>query len=188
MRLFRCLRVLPLQLAVLLMLMGPLAAADELAPERSVKAAFLARFIGFAELPEPGGAPAGGPIMIGVYGADDVAAELNRVVVGRMYNQRPIQVRTIGPREAPTGLHMLFIGGDLDDPAERMLDAAAKQGVLTVTEVDGGLRMGSVINFRLVDARVRFEVSLAAAHRSRIVLSSRLLSVAYAVQNIPSGR
>jgi len=34
----------------------------------------------------------------------------------------------------------------------------------------------------LVDERVRFEVSLAAADKGRLKLSSRLLSVAYAVQ------
>jgi hypothetical protein len=83
-------------------------------------------------------------------------------------------------------VHMLFVGGDLVDRAEHVLESAAKQGILTVTEADSGLRLGSIINFRLVDARVRFEVSLDAAQRSRIVLSSRLLSVAYAVLNIPA--
>jgi hypothetical protein len=51
-----------------------------------------------------------------------------------------------------------------------------------VTESDGGLRAGSVINFRVIDQRVRFEVSLAAADRANIKLSSRLLSVAYLVR------
>ncbi|UUZ48970.1 YfiR family protein [Massilia sp. B-10] len=187
MRHFNWPHILSLPLAALLFLHGATAAA-ELAPERSVKAAFLSRFIGFAEFPGTGGAPASGPITIGVYGADDVAAELSRVVSGKLLNQRPILVRNLGPREELSGLHMLFIGGDLDDHAEHMLAAAAKQGILTVTEVDGGLRSGSVINFRLVDERVRFEVSREAAQRSRIVLSSRLLSVAYAVLNIPTGR
>lgn len=188
MRHFKWPPILAFALAGLLLLNGKLAAAAELAPERSVKAAFLSRFIGFAEFPGSGGVPASGPVTIGVYGADDVAAELSRLVVGKLHNQRPILVRTVGPRGDLNGMHMLFIGGDLDDQAEHLLEAAAKQGILTVTEVDGGLRSGSVINFRVVDERVRFEVSREAAQRSRIVLSSRLLSVAYAVLNIPSGR
>jgi hypothetical protein len=53
--------------------------------------------------------------------------------------------------------------------------------VLTVTESDNGLQQGSVINFRLVEDRVRFEVSLPAAEKCGLKLSSRLLSVAYHV-------
>jgi hypothetical protein len=76
---------------------------------------------------------------------------------------------------------MLFIGGAAAERAPRLLRAAAERGVLTVTEFDAGLREGSVINFRLVDERVRFEVSLAAAEKAGVKLSSRLLSVAYRV-------
>ncbi|UUZ49305.1 YfiR family protein [Massilia sp. B-10] len=38
--------------------------------------------------------------------------------------------------------------------------------------------MGSVINFKIVDERVRFDVSLEAADRNSVKLSSRLLTVA----------
>jgi hypothetical protein len=54
--------------------------------------------------------------------------------------------------------------------------------MLVVTECDNGLQLGSVINFRLVDERVRFDVALDAAERNGIKLSSRLLTVANRVQ------
>jgi hypothetical protein len=66
--------------------------------------------------------------------------------------------------------------------ASALLRAAQQANVLTVTEGVNGLQAGSVINFRLVDDRIRFEVSLDAAEKSNLKLSSRLLSVAYAVQ------
>jgi len=50
-----------------------------------------------------------------------------------------------------------------------------------VTEVDGALSQGSVINFTLVDRRVRFEISLEAAEKHNLKLSSRLLAVAQQV-------
>ena len=59
---------------------------------------------------------------------------------------------------------------------------AAPGAFLTVTECDGGLRYGSVINFRIVDERVRFDVSLDAAEKKNVKLSSRLLTVANRVQ------
>jgi hypothetical protein len=75
---------------------------------------------------------------------------------------------------------MLFIGSEVARPAP-VLRAAQQAGVLSVTEADNGLQLGSVINFRLVEDRVRFEVSLPAAEKNNIRLSSRLLSVAYHV-------
>lgn len=155
-----------------------LAAAAE--PERKVKAVFLLKFGGYVEF-GGGGPGAGEPLVIGVFGADDVAAELARLAAAGA-GAHPVVVRALRAGDTLAGVHVLFIGGGESDRAERLLRAAARQGALSVTEFDGGLREGSVINFRLVDARVRFEVSLAAAEKANLKLSSRLLSVAYLVR------
>jgi hypothetical protein len=143
--------------------------------ERGVKAAFLYKFLGYVEYPQDNG-----PLVVGVLGADDIGAELVRITTGRNVGGRPVMVRTLREGDALTGLHMLFIGADAAR-STAMLRAAQQQGVLTVTESDNGLQQGSVINFLLVEDRVRFEVSLPAAEKSGLKLSSRLLSVAYHV-------
>jgi hypothetical protein len=178
-------RTMPL-IAALLCALSMLAGTDararaEIAQERNVKAAYLSKFVGYVDFPAAGAA-ADAPYTIGVLGADDIGAELARILAGRTINGRPVAVRMLERDDPLTGVHMLFIGGGESDRAERLLHAAAKMGVLTVTEFDSGLRRGSVINFRLVDDRVRFEVSLQAAELARLRLSSRLLSVAYLVQ------
>jgi hypothetical protein len=147
-------------------------------PERSVKAAFLLKFVGYLEFGARGPAP-GEPLVIAVSGADDIAAELARLAG---HAARPVTVRVLHDDDALAGVHVLFVGGGESERAERLLQACARQGALGVTESDGGLRAGSVINFRVIDQRVRFEVSLAAADRANIKLSSRLLSVAYLVR------
>lgn len=145
--------------------------------ERSVKAAFLYKFLGYMEFP----ADPGASLVVGVLGADDVAAELAQIANGRSVGSRSISVRKLGEGDALSGLNLLFVGADAALPAAS-LRAAEKNGAVTVTEQDDGLQIGSVINFRLVDDRVRFEVSLPAAERCNVRLSSRLLSVAYHVQ------
>lgn len=145
--------------------------------ERSVKAAFLYKFLGYMEFP----ADPGPSLVVGVLGADEVAAELAQITSGRNVGNRSISVRKLADGDALSGLNLLFIGGDGALP-EAALRAAEKNGTVTVTERDNGLQNGSVINFRLVDDRVRFEVSLPAAERCNVRLSSRLLSVAYYVQ------
>jgi hypothetical protein len=145
--------------------------------ERSVKAAFLYKFLAYLEFPvEPGPT-----LVVGVLGADDVAAELGQITTGRNVGNRTISVRKLADGDALAGVHLLFVGAEAGQP-EAALRAAEKNGTVTVTEQDNGLQTGSVINFRLVDERVRFEVSLPAAERCNVRLSSRLLSVAYHVQ------
>jgi hypothetical protein len=144
--------------------------------ERGVKAAFLYKFLGYVEYPQDAG-----PLVVGVLGADDIGAELARITTGRNVGGRPITVRMLHENDSLAGLHMLFVGADAGRGGA-MLRGAQQQGVLTVTETDNGLQQGSVINFRLVEDRVRFEVSLPAAEKSGLKLSSRLLSVAYHVQ------
>lgn len=149
--------------------------------ERGVKAAFLYKFLGYVEFPAPQ-PEAGAPYVVGVAGADDIAAELNRIAVGRNVNGHPVVVRTLREGEPVGNLQLLFIGSAESARAAALLRAAQQSNVLTVTEGPNGLQAGSVINFRLVDDRIRFEVSLEAAEKSNLKLSSRLLSVAYAVQ------
>ena len=62
-----------------------------------------------------------------------------------------------------------------------MVAQARSQATLVVSESDSALAGGSIINFRLVDERIRFEISLEAAERSNLKLSSQLLTLALSV-------
>jgi hypothetical protein len=154
--------------------------AGDSALERRVKAAFLYKFLGYAEFPAPAFDNAGAPLVIGVVGADDIAGELTRIVAGRSVNGRPIVVRALREADLAQPTHMLFVAGADDARSTRLLRASTAP--LTVTECDGGLAAGAVINFTIVDDRVRFDVSLDAAEKKNIKLSSRLLVVANRVQ------
>jgi hypothetical protein len=156
-------------------------AASSAALERRVKAAFLYKFLGYAEFPQGAFADAASPVVIGVVGADDLAAELGRIVRGRTVNNRTIVVRVLRESELGSPVHLLFVGG-MDAGRVGRLVRAAGSALLVVSECDGGLQQGSAINFRIVDERVRFDVALDAAERNGIKLSSRLLTVANRVQ------
>lgn len=165
---------------------GAQSGSHEANLERNVKAAFLYKFLGYVDFPEQVVPPAGEPLVIGVLGADDVAEELGRISAGRSMNGHAVVVRRLRAGDALARVHLLFIGDDDAADIEKALAAVRQQPVLTVTETGRSLRLDSVINFRVVDERVRFEVSLDAAEKSNLKLSSRLLAVAYKVQR--SGR
>lgn len=158
---------------------GPaLAQAGATGLERQAKAAFLYRFLGYTEFPASAFADAAAPLVIGVVDADQLASELGRLVTGRTVKARPIAVKVFREYEAPSGVHLLFVGGTDKARVRSVLRSAQAAPMLLVTEADDGLQQGSVINFKMVEHSVRFDVSLEAAARNSVKLSSRLLTVA----------
>jgi hypothetical protein len=155
---------------------APLAASEE-----RVQAAYLHKFLNYADWPPASFPQADTPYVIGVAGDDAVADELARIAAGRSVNNRGVIVKRLLPGDsfnAPSDLHMLYIGRGERARQAQWLRMAKGRPVLTVTAQDAGLEQGSIINFRTVDERVRFELSLDAAEQSGLRLNSRLFSVA----------
>jgi hypothetical protein len=150
----------------------------------ALKAAFLYKFASYVEWPAQTNDTAA-PITIGVAGADPFAAELTEITRGRNVAGRPISVRRFAAGDSFDGVQILFIGGQSRASRSALLESARSLPVLTVTESEGALADGSIINFRQDRDRVRFEISLYAAEQSRLKMNSRLLAVADAVRRGP---
>jgi hypothetical protein len=159
------------------MLMAFAAGAQPL--EHEVKAAFLYRFLSFVEWPAQSFARADAPVVIGVLGADDVHGSLEQAVQGRLAQGRAVQVRRLKEGERLSGIHVLFVGRAA---AALLPKLSAPPAVLVVSEVEGGLDQGAMINFVRSDGRVRFEVAPEAAERRGLRISSRMLAVAIYVR------
>ena len=155
-----------------------LSTADASGLERKVKAAFLYKFLGYTDFPASAFVDPASPVVIGVLGADELAAELARIVSGRTIRARPISVKPLREGETTGGVHLLFVGGDDGARLRSVLKSLQPAPMLLVSEAENGLQNGSVINFKIVDERVRFDVSLEAADKNSVKLSSRLLTVA----------
>ena len=153
-------------------------AAAQAASEIQVKAAYLYQFGGFVEWPPQAFATPDGAFSIGLIGADAMAAELEQIVATRVVQGRQVVVRRLDPGEPLAGLQVLFVGGAAAGRLPEILSAAKGAPLLVVTETEDALSQGSIINFVAVGNRVRFDVALPAAARSRLRISSRLLGVA----------
>lgn len=147
-------------------------------PAQRVKAAYLYKFASYVEWPDDQPSE---PITIGVLGARAFAEELLAITAGRSVDGRSIRVRQVVQGDELDGLQILFIGRQEAPRLDRRLAPVIGQPILTVTESDGALAAGSIVNFAVVEDRVRFEISLPAAHRNRLRLSSQLLAVAQRV-------
>lgn len=166
--------------ALLLASAATLAVADipDVPSESKVKAAFLFKFTSYVDWPTSAFEQTSAPLVISVVNDEDIAGQLTRLVSGRMVNNHSIVVRRLSSDDSSAGSHVLFIGSAASNRLGRILDGARSQPVLTVTELDDALSFASVINFVVIDDQVRFDVSLPAAERNNLKISSRLLTVA----------
>ncbi len=149
--------------------------------ERRVKAAFLYKFSGYVEWPPAIAAGADSSIVFGVIGDDEIADELSRLVQHRGDGARPVRVVRVRAFEPRPRVHVLFIGRGESDRLGAVIRSTGDEPILVVTDTEGALALGSMINFVTVDGHVRFEVGLGAAKRRGLILSSRLLAVAQSV-------
>ncbi|SFB82637.1 YfiR family protein [Massilia yuzhufengensis] len=175
------LRLLPALLFALAWLAAAGAQAQFAPTEDAVKAAYLSKLRHYVEWPARAAPPAEGRTVIGIVGADEVADNLGKLAAVRDPVRGTLAVRRLRPGDALEGVHILYIGDAWFTRAGAMLDAASARSILVVTETDGALGRGSVINFRVAEERIRFDISLDSADKAGLRVSSQLLSLAATV-------
>lgn len=150
--------------------------------EYEVKAAFLHQFAIYVEWPEETFSNPDSPLIFGILNADELADNLEQMVTDRTVKGRRILVRRLQLDTPLSGVHVLFVGGTGSAGGESMLAEASSYSILTVTETPPH-PLGSVINFEIVNNKVRFDIALMPAEVGNLRISSRLLQVAQNVTN-----
>jgi len=143
--------------------------------EYEVKAAMLYKFAGFIEWP---GLPVGAPLCIGVLGNDPFGPALERAVQGKSTNGRPFVVRRFKTAQGTGHCQIVFVGSSEKKVLRETLDRLRREPVLTVGDSPGFCEDGGIINLELTDNHVHFQINPEAAELARLVVSSKLLSLA----------
>jgi hypothetical protein len=143
-----------------------------------VQAVYLFDFAKFVRWPEGAGHES---INLCIAGQRQYADTLQKIVTGEAIDGRPLAVRTILRPEDESGCSILFIGAMEQDRVDALLTAASGKPMLTVSDMSAFLDHGGMIQFLVLQKRVRFSVNLKAVQQSGLSLDSELLKVAVAV-------
>jgi hypothetical protein len=115
------------------------------------------------------------------------ADTLTKIVAGEQIDSHPLAVRLVEHPEDEAGCDILFIDATAQEPLDSLLAAALGKPILTVSDMPGFLDQGGMIQFLLIDNRVRFSVDLRPVGRSGLSLNSELLKVAVKVNGTTAG-
>jgi hypothetical protein len=166
-------------LAVVFAIANPAAQAP--APEGKLKAAFVSKFPQFVEWPAPL-VERDIPLTLCVAMPDPFGPDLDELVSDQSLNGHAMVVRRLDLEASLNGCHVLFLPSAAAGAARHLLRKAASIPILTIGDDRRFLDEGGIIGLRMVGGRVRFEVSVAAARRAGLKLSSQLLQLALSVR------
>ena len=178
---YPCVRARRRVLGALLAVLVPAAAAGPQASEYQVKAAYLCKFANYVEWPP---APAGSPqppFVIGLLASQAIVDEMAQVARGLAVDGRAVVVRRLRAGDGFEGVSIVFIARSDAARVHEALAALQGRPVLTVTEAEPGSDVGSIVNFVVIDDKVRFDIALPPAQRGGLKISARLLAVARVV-------
>jgi len=148
-----------------------------------VEAAYLYQFGNFVQWPSNSGADRLKAFTICVLGQDRFGTVLEDTVRGSKMNTLPMVARRIAYVRDAAGCQILFISSSQQDQLAADLLALRGQPILTVSDIPDFAARGGMIQFVMIDNRVRFKIGLPSAQNAGLKLSSQLLKVAVAVRS-----
>jgi hypothetical protein len=154
------------------------AAAQQQPSEYDLKAAFLFNFAKFVEWPSEAFAETNSPIVIGILGKNVFGDTLEKIINNRKVNNRGFEFRHFDSTSETTNCQILFISSSEKNDFAKIISALHNASVLTVSEADGFLKAGGMINFLIEGKNIKFQISDEAAKKARLRISSKLLSLA----------
>lgn len=147
-------------------------------PEYVIKAAYIYNFAMFVEWPADAFVRPDSPFVIGIVGTDRFGSSLEDIVRDKRVNNRRFVVKRLENYQDAADCHILFFHSGEAAKIVDVVEHLKRAPILLVGDTPEFAKRGGMINFAVADNKVRCEISVAAAKRARLAISSKLLSLA----------
>ena len=168
---------------VWLLLGAQAGGADSPSLEYQIKAACLYNFAKFVDWPSTAFPDRTSPIVFGILGEDPFGNALERIVKNKAISGRTLTIKRSQRVEDLKDCQVLFISRSEQARLPQILTALKGLSILTVSDTEEFLADGGIINFKMQDDKVRFEVNVATARGEALKISSELLDLAITVHS-----
>lgn len=162
-----------------MLLLLPAMALADMPSEDSVKAGFVLNFAKYAEW--PAASIGSGELKICWVGPQALSGKLAELGGGRAQNLMVRARQTARPEEW-RDCHLLFIPASETHRVDLVLRTLAQTPTLTISDSPNFIQAGGMIGLKMLDGRIRFDISQRAARQAGLTLSSRLLRLADEVE------
>jgi hypothetical protein len=157
------------------------------AEEHQIKAAFVYNFSKFVTWPSNSFKSGTDPLRICVINGVEIGEALQALA---RKNSQGRQIQIVSLANAAVSevdkCHLIFLGESTDASlTKKILNAVRKSPILTVGESPAFAHQGGVIGFIISGNKLAFEINPAIAKQSGLEISSKMLSLAKIVRDLP---
>ena len=174
--------VLPVILMTLLSCASAFSMADDReTTEYKIKAAFLYNFSRFVTWPDHDSQD-DGKFNLCILGSDPFG-ELLDPLSGKPVQKESLEIKRLTSLRQDHACQIIYVSQAGTSNLEQTISDLQDQAVLTVSDIEGFTTIGGIIQFKLIDNKVRFYINIDAAKRAGLTISSKLLSLATIVRS-----
>lgn len=142
-----------------------------------VKAGYLYKFTPFVDWPAAAFEAPSSPFRLCIAGHDPFGGVVDHAARGARVGEHPVVVVRLPAVARSSACHMLFLAASRGQTPQQVMAMVAGQPVLTVAD-EGLDAPGAVIQFIVIDGRIRFQIRADAAQAAGLTVSSKLLALA----------
>jgi len=102
---------------------------------------------------------------------------------GKQIKKRPVVISRIHDISQLGKCQVVFIASSEQYRLQKLLTAANRLGILTISDMRGFVKQGGMINLLIVNGRVTFDLNQTAANNASISFGTQLLKLANDVTN-----
>ncbi len=116
-----------------------------------------------------------GDFIITIVGSKDLCSEMTKLTQNMMVGLQPIQVKYCSSASEISGYqHIVFLSSWQSSKISLVLQKTAESNTLVVTETEGMIDKGAMINFIPVDGTMKFEIHKESLVKRNLTASSVL--------------
>ena len=173
---------LPAMLVALLSCAPAFSMADNhQTTEYRIKAAFLYNFSRFVTWPE-NALQESGEFNLCILGSDPFRKLLDPLS-GKSTQKSSLNIKRLATLDQGHACQIIFISQTGSRALKHIMSVLKGQPVLTVSDIEDFTAHGGIIQFKLVDNKVRFNINIDNASHAGLTISSKLLSLATIVRD-----
>lgn len=115
-----------------------------------------------------------GDFVIGVFGKTPLYDELVLKYANKMMGSQAIKIKNFTSASEVTACHILIITPENSDKVTEMVKKFKSKSTLVVTEKEGKLKEGAIINFVIHNNKQSFELSKTNANKLKLVIGTKI--------------
>lgn len=148
---------------------------------KEIEAAFLLQFSKYVKWPDSAFVRPDDPIIVGILGRDPFGSVLDKIARLSKVKGRAVEILRFDNLNSIKNSHILFVTSSEVEHMADIKELLADKPVLLVGDSQNFLQFG-IINFVMVDKKIRFNISRVNCEQSGLKISSKLLKVAHEVE------